>query len=238
MVSWRHGLATALGVACVAAAAQNPPELVGRYQLAGPGGDILELRKNGSANLAGDELRWSAQGNQLRVGTDTMPYVLLPDRLVLNFGGAVVPWMKLGAAKAAAPSTLPPAAAQAPAAPAPNPGGNPQDAQARQLLTQTAWCSFTYNKVSGTSTTRKVVFRPDGLMLVQGGAETYSSGAGGTYAGQSSNGATLRWRLDNLRLFVDLGQGMGFQDVGLNATRNSSGAIILHADGREYSMCR
>jgi hypothetical protein len=116
-------------------------------------------------------------------------------------------------------------------------GASTQDAQARQLLTSSAWCSFTYNKVSGTSTTRKVVFRPDGMMTINGGAETYSSGHGGTVAGQSRSQGAMRWKMENLRLYVDQGGGSGFQDVGLDATRNSSGSIILHADGREYAMC-
>ncbi len=115
--------------------------------------------------------------------------------------------------------------------------GNPQDAQARQILTSSAWCSFTYNKVSGTSTTRKVVFRPDGVMTINGGAETYSAGYGGIYAGQSSNGATMLWKIENLRLLIDQRNGAGFQDIGLSTSKNSNGYPILHADGREYSMC-
>ena len=117
-------------------------------------------------------------------------------------------------------------------------GGGPQDQQARQLLTSRAWCSFTYNKVSGTSTTRRVVFRPDGVMLMNAGGETYSSGSGGTYAGQSNRAGAMRWQVQNLRLYIDAGDGVGFQDVGLNATRNSSGAVILSSLGREYAMCR
>jgi len=114
---------------------------------------------------------------------------------------------------------------------------SPQDAQSRQVLTSSAWCSFTYNKVSGTSTTRKVVFRQDGVMTLNGGAETYSSGSGGTVAGQSRKASAMRWKLQNARLYVDQGGGGGFQDVGLTATRNSNGSIILHAEGREYAMC-
>jgi hypothetical protein len=116
--------------------------------------------------------------------------------------------------------------------------GNSQDAPYRQILMSTAWCSFTYNKVSGTSTTRRVVFRPDGILTINGGAETYSSGYGGTFAGQSSNANAVRWKYENLRLYLDEGAGGGFQDIGLTATLNSNGSIILHALGREYAMCR
>jgi hypothetical protein len=115
--------------------------------------------------------------------------------------------------------------------------GNEQDVQARQVLTNSAWCSFTYNKISGTSTTRKVVFRRDGVMTINGGAETYSSGYGGSYAGQSNSGGAMRWKLENLRLLIDQGSGTGFQDIGLTATQNSNGSVILRAEGREYAMC-
>ena len=65
----------------------------------------------------------------------------------------------------------------------------------------------------------------------------YSSGSGGSYAGQSSNGSAARWKVENLRLYGDAMDGAGFQDLGLTASRNSSGSIILNAGGREYSMC-
>lgn len=114
---------------------------------------------------------------------------------------------------------------------------NAQDVQAKQLLINSAWCSFTYNKVSGTSTTRKVIFKANGVMTVNGGAETYSSGYGGSYAGQSNTARAMHWKLKNLRLFIDQGDGTGFQDIGLSATKNSNGYVILHAGGLEYSMC-
>jgi hypothetical protein len=206
-------LITLLCMPALDASAQVVKGLVGRYQMEVPDGDVLELRADGSAALAGEETTWSARGKTLRVGPDDMSYTLEGGRLVLSMGSVRISWKKLGAK------------------------ASPQDAQARQLLTSSAWCSFTYNKVSGTSTTRKVVFRPDGAMTVNGGAETYSAGYGGTFAGQSKSQGAMRWKMENMRLYVDQGGGSGFQDVGLDATRNSSGSIILHADGREYAMC-
>lgn len=114
---------------------------------------------------------------------------------------------------------------------------NTQDVEARKILTNSPWCSFTYNKVSGTSTTRKVIFKANGVMTVNGGAETYSSGYGGSYAGQSNTAGSMHWKLKNLRLFIDQGDGAGYQNIGLTATKNSNGYVILHAGGREYSMC-
>ena len=235
-------------LAPTASSAQVAKELVGRYQMDVPGGDVLELRANGTATLAGDETRWSASGGQLTVGIDVMAYTLQGDRLMLTMGSAQLPWKRIGGTgKAAAPMQSAAAEASAPqppdrttpatAAPPAAVGGNPQDAQARQLLTGNAWCSMTYNQVSGTSTTRKVIFRPDGVMLVSGGGETYSSGAGGTYAGQSNTSSAMRWRVENLQLFVDQGAGAGFQDVGVAATRNPNGSVILKSLGREYMMC-
>lgn len=215
------------------AGAQIVNALVGRYQMEAQGGEVLELRADGSASLGGEATTWSANATQLRVGTDVMVYILEGNRLVVAVGGVQVGWRKLGGkARAGA------AADHAPAAQGKAGGASAQDAQARQLLTGSAWCSFTYNKVSGTSTTRRVVFQPNGLLSINGGAETYSSGTGGTYAGQSNAASTLRWRFEGQRLYIDAGQGAGFQDVGLTATKNANGYVILHADGREYSMCR
>jgi hypothetical protein len=75
-------------------------------------------------------------------------------------------------------------------------------------------------------------------MLVNGGAETYSSGTGGVFAGQSNSNGAMRWKFENLRLYIDPNDGRGFQDVGLSATQNSNGSVILNSLGREYAMCR
>lgn len=221
-----------------AAQAQVVKQLIGKYQMEAVNGDVLELRASGSANLGGEEMRWSANGTTLRVGEDTMPYALQGGRLILSMGGLQISWRRMGGDAAPQQAQTPSPALM----PKGRPGdggaatGNTQDQQARQILMQTAWCSFTYNKISGTSTTRKVVFRPDGVMTVNGGAETYSSGYGGTYSSQSNSGNSARWKFENLRLYLD--GGNGFQDIGMQATTNSNGSVILHADGREYSMCR
>lgn len=211
-------------------------ELIGKYQMEVQGGDVLELRSDGTASIAGEETRWSVKGRQLTVGTDVMQYELQGARLLVMLGSVQVGWRRVGTV-ADKTSAMERATGQSQATEL-IASSTAQDAQARQVLTHNAWCSFTYNKVSGTSTTRKVVFRPDGVMTVNGGAETYSAGYGGTYAGQSNNANAMRWKLENLRLLVDDKGGSGYQDIGLTATANSNGAIILKAAGREYSMCR
>jgi hypothetical protein len=218
--------------------AQVNRELVGKYQMDVQGGDTLELRADGTASLAGDNMKWSVRGNQLQVGPDVMTYVLQGDRLVVNVGVVQLAWKRIGGANnSLSPMARAATKANTPDASAGQHSGNPQDAQARQVLTSSAWCSFTYNKVSGTSTTRKVVFRPDGVMTINGGAETYSSGYGGAYAGQSSSGGMMLWKVENLRLLIDQRNGTGFQDIGLTTSKNSNGYPILHAEGREYAMC-
>jgi hypothetical protein len=188
--------------------------------------------------LAGDNLQWAARGNQLQVGPDLMTYVLKGDRLVVHLGTVQLVWKRVGnGTNRLSPMARAATKANTTEMPPSQMSGNPQDAQARQVLTGSAWCSFTYNKVSGTSTTRRVVFRPDGVMSINGGAETYSSGNGGTYAGQSTTGGMMLWKVENLRLLIDQRKGSGFQDIGLTTSKNSNGYPILHAEGREYSMC-
>lgn len=220
----------------VTSPAQIAGELVGTYRMDVEGGDILDLRVDGTASIAGEETGWSADGSRISIGPDVMQYRLLGDRLLLMSGTLQIAWIRIGGAAKAAPTKR----KEFPGASADKSGTGEAvaDREAKQVLTGTAWCSFTYSKVSGTSTTRKVVFRPDGVMTVKDGAETYSSGYGGTYAGQSDSAGAMRWKLENLRLFVDQGGGAGFQDIGLTASRNSNGYVILNAGGREYSMCR
>jgi hypothetical protein len=223
---------------------QVNPALVGKYQMEVQGGDTLELRADGTATLAGDSMQWTANGRQLQVGPDVMAYVLQGDRLIVQVGAVQLVWKRMGKASSgmspmakAASKANAPGVASATSATNATSAGNPQDAQARQLLTSSAWCSFTYNQTSGTSTTRRVVFQPDGVMRINGGAETSSSGYGGSYAGQSASGAAMLWKVENLRLLIDQQKGAGFQDIGLSSSKNSNGYPILHADGREYAMC-
>lgn len=221
------------------AAAETPKSLVGRYQMEVQGGDILELRADGSASLAGDETRWTATENVLTVGPDAMTYQLIDGHLILNMGNVRLRWRKLGGvSKGASPMQRQADRAKVVQPETTAEQAAPQDVEASRMLMSSAWCSFTYNKNTGASTTRRVVFRPDGVITINGGAETYSSGYGGTYAGQSKSGQSMRWKLQNLRLYIDEGNGAGFQDINLTADKNSNGWPILHAEGREYSMCK
>jgi hypothetical protein len=135
-----------------------------------------------------------------------------------------------------------PSPAVQPPAPAPNANqaGSAADEQARQMLMSSAWCAFSYkagmNNGNGVSNTSRVVFRPDGTLFMGTGSDSYYSGNAGSVAGQGKGQNVMRWKVQNLRLLVDGGQG--FQDIGLEAYKNSAGYPILKAQGKEYSMCK
>jgi hypothetical protein len=118
----------------------------------------------------------------------------------------------------------------------PAPSAN-QETQLSQFLTRNAWCSFSYNQRSGTSTKERVMFRADGTVTQQGGAETYSSGYSGTVAGQHTSGNQGRWRVQGTSL--ELSQdGMNWAPQPLQVTQNSNGYPILKSGGKEYMVCQ
>ena len=112
----------------------------------------------------------------------------------------------------------------------------PQDQQLAQFLTRNAWCSFTYNQNTGTSATERYVFRPDGTGSQGSGRETYSSGYGGTVAGQSQGGQPFRWRVQSGMLVVSA-DGVNWQPQQLQVTRNSSDSPIITSGGKEFAVC-
>jgi hypothetical protein len=115
-----------------------------------------------------------------------------------------------------------------------------QDRQTAQLLVRSAWCSFSYSGVSGSSSgsshTERVVFRADGTGARRTGGESYNSGSAGSVAGQSSGGAPFRWQVRSGVLNTSA-DGVNWAQTRLQITTNSSGYPIVTADGKEYSMC-
>lgn len=104
------------------------------------------------------------------------------------------------------------------------------------LLLSSAWCTFRYNKTTGSSSGRRVVFSPNGTYAVSSQSESYSSGRGGTAAGQSNASGGGRWRVQGGELFMS--EGGQFEHVETVVKRNSNGYPIIVADGAEYSQCR
>lgn len=122
--------------------------------------------------------------------------------------------------------------AQKPAAAA---GG--MDGQLTAFLTRNAWCGFTYNQHTGTSTSERVVFASNGLVSRSSGAQTYNSGPAGSVAGQYGNQDQARWKVSNgmLQLSQD---GVNWSPQALQVTQNSNGSPIIKSGGKEYMQCR
>jgi len=123
--------------------------------------------------------------------------------------------------------------AKKPAAPPAASGG---DAQLSQFLTRNAWCGFTYNQRTGTSTRERVVFHPNGVVVQSSGAETYNSGPSGTVAGQYGGGQQGRWKVANGSLHLSQ-DGQNWTPQPLQITQNSNGYPIIKSGGKEYMRC-
>ncbi len=110
--------------------------------------------------------------------------------------------------------------------------------QLAELLLSSLWCSFSYNKISGASSTKRVQFRSDGTWLEWSRYEGYSSGSGGTMASQHDATGGGNWKAEGNQLFMSSQQSPMLQPVEFTVNRNSNGYPIIHAGGVEYSQCR
>lgn len=105
------------------------------------------------------------------------------------------------------------------------------------LLTSSAWCTFTYNKTTGYSHTKRVYFDANGTYGTGSRGEGYSSGSGGSMASQRNASGGGLWKVDKGELFMSEGRG-GLEPVRTLLKRNNNGYPIIMADGVEYSQCR
>lgn len=114
-----------------------------------------------------------------------------------------------------------------------------QSAQLSKLLLSSAWCAFSYNKVSGASHSTQVQFAAQGTWAAFSRGESYSSGPSGSAAGQHDEGTGGRWTVRQGQLFMsNPPETPDLAPVNLTVTQNSNGYPILVADGTEYSPCR
>lgn len=127
-------------------------------------------------------------------------------------------------------------AAKAPAAPLAA-AATGQDAQIRQFLMANAWCSFSYNQRSGTSSSSRIVFREDGTVTQSSNRETYNSGPAGSVAGQYGGGDQGYWKVMEGQLHMSR-DNVNWQPTPLQVTRNSNGSPIVKSGGVEYMVCR
>jgi hypothetical protein len=229
----------------VAAAPRTDPKLVGTWNAAGT--PFVTFAADGTAVMDEDKVKWSADGKTLKVvdedgETDTASYRVDGDTLVMTLGGVQLTLTR-GGKKGGALAKRAQAAADddgAPPQPQPQPKGAPRGAgndQLSRLLLSSAWCSFRYNKVSGASSSTRVQFFANGTWSNGSRAESYSSGAAGTVAGQTDSSGGGQWQVKNGALWMS-GEDEPMQPVpGFSVTQNSNGYPIINADGKEYSSC-
>lgn len=105
-----------------------------------------------------------------------------------------------------------------------------------QLLLSSAWCSFSYNQISGTSKTTRARFFANGTYSFGNQRESQSSGPYGSVYGQSGGGGGGRWQVKGGELYMSEGGGLP-EHVQTVLKRNSNGYPIIVADGVEYSQC-
>lgn len=220
----------ALGALLVAGAGRaegGKAKLVGSWSSELGGSPLaLELRSDGTATFMGATAQWQVIGDTLVVGNNAARYKLSGGKLVLtDTQGRTTVWQRVASARGGKGAPAKPAGGK----------GSPVDAQLRQLLLSSAWCSFRYNKITGATNQSRAVFRADGTLYLGADAQTYTSGAAGSVAGQYQSGTGMRWSVQNGRLLVDSGEGP--QDMNLKVDRNSAGNWILTADGKEYMAC-
>ena len=106
-----------------------------------------------------------------------------------------------------------------------------------RLLLSGAWCSFSYNKISGYSKTTRYEFFANGAYREGRRGEGGSSGANGSIASQSAGSGGGRWGVHNGMLFMAEGYGQ-MQPVQTQVYTNSAGHPIIRGDGIEYSRCQ
>ncbi|MCC6747200.1 MAG: hypothetical protein IT371_06035 [Deltaproteobacteria bacterium] len=211
-------------------ASAQKAKLVGRWQNELDPRLVMDLRADGSATTTLGEATWTVQGAVLQIGGVPMTFRFQGKKLLITLGAMKdIPHKRLGPPKKAP-------VAKAPGGAVPAGGRSPTDGKLRQLLLSTAWCSFTFNKHTGTSSTSRVVYFPNGTLRFGSNTETYNTGHAGTVAGQHTGSGGLLWKVAGGRLYVNLGQG--FVDANLRVTLNSAGNPILIAGGKEYMRCK
>lgn len=106
-----------------------------------------------------------------------------------------------------------------------------------QLLTSSAWCTFTFNKTTGYSHSKRVHFNANGTYGTGSRSEGGSSGSGGSMASQRDAKGGGLWKVDGGELYMSEGRGR-LEPVRTVLKRNNNGSHVIVADGVEYSQCR
>lgn len=202
----------------------------------GVDGQVLyRFNADGTGDVGGEPFRWKAANGVLTLTaggeSEQIAFQLQGNTLLVNAGGLPIALERIGNA----PGNRSGATTQeAGGAKRRDEAGNDQ---LSTLLLSSAWCSFSYNKISGSTKSRRIQLFRDGTWSDSSRAEGYSSGYGGTMASQHDSGGGGRWAVNNGQLYISEAGG-DLQPVQLQVKTNSSGYPIIVADGVEYSQCQ
>ena len=193
--------------------------LVGAWT--GPDSTIV-LSRDGTTVIGGIRYRYTADAKAITLvgsdGTFRYPYQLKGDVLTLLINGTVQTF------RCGTQGSMPQGA-----------GGGGSGGMSESLMLSSAWCTFSYNKISGYSNTTRWVFSPNGTYSKGGRGEGYSSGYGGTMASQHNSGGGGRWKVVNGQLYIGDTIPQPVQSV---VKHNSNGSPIVVVNGVEYSRCK
>ncbi len=211
----------------------DPTALLGTWECGTEEGTVRLIFQSSSLLVFdGESTTYSLAPGVIRVpgyfGDEDYSYALDGDRLVVTFPMGYEYVFERVSATAAEASASQPAMHGA-------------ITDLRALLLSSAWCSFSFTGggSTGYSTTRssRVQFLADGTYTRGSRSEVYSSGSGGTHAGQHDGGSDGRWEVRNGVLYISEGFGP-LQPVRIEVQYNSAGSPIIVADGTEYCRCR
>ncbi len=226
----------------------SDPALVGNWAIEGH--TYLTFNADGTGDTEGKPFTWKAANNLIDFvgvpGGEKTQVGYLIDHGQLGMLANGVPLLMTRAAKGSKVAATTPKeekaskgdlakAPKADASEAKGKAGGKDDLA--KLLASSAWCSFHYSQVSGTSSSERFWYGADGLWGKGRRAETYSSGYGGTVAGQSDSSDGGHWKTENNKLFMTQGESV-FAPIPLEVYKNSNGYPIIKSNGTEYSMCK
>ncbi|MCC7385836.1 MAG: hypothetical protein IT384_28565 [Deltaproteobacteria bacterium] len=211
------------------------PALVGSW--GGSGSTVLTLKADGTGALFGQPFEWSAADGALHftssAGADQTSYQVSERQLVIIVGQVPMTLERVGKAPRGARAAGTQPRALHPSEPV---AGTSNDPLARLLLSS-AWCSFSYSKITGATNTKRIVYAKDGTWALLGQHEMVSSGPNGTAFAASNDGNRGRWSTEGGQLRMSQGAS-ALVLVPLQINRNSSGYPIITANGVEWAMCR
>ncbi len=219
-----------------AGAVRADPRLTGAWGLNGH--VLYQLKADGTGEMDGAAFQWQANAGIVTFTADGLveevAYQIQGEQLILVMSGVPMSLQRIGNSDVQAqPNTGTVEAVVKANVPTAAPAAD----SLSKLLLSSAWCSFSYNKVSGASNQRRVQFLSDGSWSDNSRNEGYSSGYGGTMASQHDGGANGRWQVMGNQLRMS-GADANLQPVQLQVKTNSNGYPIIVADGTEFSQCQ